>query len=132
MAERAYVSGGCGKIELIRGGQNGVRITTKDNYGETPGLITGISVALCRINELPATPTYPTPIPINDWISPGTMGHQIRQAIVSWFDNEPRYFYGRIYFEDIFRQSHWFSFIHMMRTNGTHDIEDRPEYWEWS
>jgi hypothetical protein len=109
--ERAYVSGGGPWMihapplfpQII-----GFQLTA-DNYGKSPATIIGYAVEICDLNHLPKTPRY-TRTPLRNTLRPQETGLFIAQRLITTPIPTP-VAYGRVWYRDIWKKQHYFSFI---------------------
>jgi hypothetical protein len=124
ISERAYVYGGFGG----RNSQNPNIIHPNwANYGKTPTIVTGISIGIGRINQLPQRPVYP------NRIDPGyVLGPQ--QTVISHINvtsdgTDTQAFYGRVWFRDQFSDKERSSGF-ILRASDMQGVEGYPLYWQ--
>jgi hypothetical protein len=150
--ERAYVSGGVSidwrdtdKTEAKASGIGYVVSTVQDpywlhvvlsNHGKTPAHANRIAFSSCRDDELPAPASLEADYSrsdhhLDEWISPGEKDRPINIG----FDFQivsGRIVYGRVWYTDIFGDSHSSGFIARVysRSIGSYRA-DSPEYTAW-
>lgn len=132
--ERAYISGGGPWINnapplfpLVTGFQ--LRI---DNYGKSPATVTAWAVEICDINSIPKRPAYlgrgyTRKIRFRATIRPGQEGLEIvnipfNQTIITPIA------YGRIWYRDIWRRKHFFSFILPFNATANHAAASKAHW----
>jgi hypothetical protein len=82
---------------------------TADNYGKSPATLIGYACEVCERNALPRKPNYHR-VSLRNTIKP----HQTGLAITTRLFGSPfvnPVAYGRIWYRDIWRKKHYFSFI---------------------
>jgi len=130
--ERAYVSGGGPWVELgplfpgIRGFQ-----MTADNYGKSPATVIGYALEVCERNALPRKPNYRR-IPLRNTIKPQEKGLIITTRLFGTpFQNPVAY--GRIWYRDVWRKKHYFSFILTIDTTDHSSVSNvHRAYTDWT
>jgi hypothetical protein len=141
--ERAYVFGGCGDqkdiIDPVTNAPARWVRATQGNYGKTPAFVEKIAVAHCLEKDLPARPQYINFFDVNEPLIPGAMGLPINRVEHTFPLMNGQIYYGRIYYRDIFGDSHYSSFIYRFDVNGRHEpvgIGDtkgmvHADYWKF-
>jgi hypothetical protein len=130
--DRAYINGGWGGHDT-----NNRRVYANiNNHGKTPGFITRVAVKVVSWEEFQRRPPYPNIPPQSDFVSynvaPGTRGLRATHVWDFWDGSPKNIFYGRIWYNDIFRAEHYSSFALHIEGGGAVSFEDFPEYWEWT
>lgn len=131
--ERAYVSGGGPWVWLapplfpqVIGFQ-----LTADNYGKSPATVIGYAIEVCERNALPKKPNYRR-IPLRNTIKPQDKGLVIATRLfASPFQNPVAY--GRIWYRDIWKKKHYFSFILTTDANDHSSVSHVHKYYtDWT
>lgn len=132
--ERAYVVGGGG---LRRAEDKRYFVLNAGNYGKTPAYLKGYSMFFCPPGQVPANPRYLDAVDqMTQFIDTLIPGEQRRD--LQWVNVENMrdgtVVYGRFWYDDIFRERRYFSFILSIYSNGTlPDVTNvSDEYNRWT
>jgi hypothetical protein len=132
------------RANLTSGGGSGEKIFHLDvgNYGKTPAYLLEYTVIICSADKIGPTPEYLLPEhkrkQYPDRIPPGA--HK-KIDLVAVPTIEKPVVYGRVWYQDIWKETHYFSFIlAILPTGGTHPdlsralgLDSVPEaYTEWT
>jgi hypothetical protein len=107
-----------------------------DNHGKTPAYVSEIAISICFVEELPKGNELSADNNKSTLLANISLGPNATE-IPTYRRRElrnvaGRIMYGRVYYTDIFGESHSSGFIYRIHQNGrTAPVEAAPEYTAW-
>lgn len=126
--DRAYVSGG--------GPGNpphGPFVLTIDNYGRTPATLIEYAVDFCEVTAIPREPTYLAAdfdrVRLRAIYPPDTTSEV---AVIPYGNLKQPVVFGRFWYEDVWKEPHYFSFILRLPPTDPLPANISPAYTAWT
>ena len=102
------------------------------NYGKTPAIVNEICIEICERSALPENPDYRRKELVGLPLYPGQPPQWSRVKNRTRKDIKDPIVYGRVWYQDIFHDSHTSGFIYEVdERGGTYSIKAPAAYTEW-